>query len=571
MTVRELRIEHLSGIVEELGISFGSGGTRGPMSLLLFGDNGTGKSSIVDGLEFALQARVRRVAQPKHVYEALRSHASEMPPRAAVVLESTEELERGFDLEATPLEIVPEGPHPDFSLVPIALRRDDLTRFWETPERQRQVLFRGFFEQPGRGGWMRLGTDEEEVLRRQREERKGERARHLETLAEPLGLLPKQIPLGSLIDFDRFVTDSFAASFGRNWPTSGPSTDPVDAACFAAAVAARRLTREILQIQGKLRSAEAAPLGQTALAEVLTSAQEELSVAFAEISGQGSFIAGIELQSGGIGDLSLRIRVNLVNGRCVSPEEALSEANLDLLAMLIFTSILWAAAEQGQAKLLVLDDVIQSVDAQIRARLLEYLLEHFADWQLVMTTHDRLWHEHVVRAFGRAGKPLERFEIRRWSLLDGPLLANSGGRRRDQLEAALERGGDSVALCGRAGTLLEELCEEMSWRLPVEVRRNRHDRYTLGDLWPAVSRSLKRMGATTLVDDVDRFAHLRNMVGAHYDEAGQTISDAEASTYAGAILVLWDAVNCAQCRNWIKSRPGGRWSCGCGQTVLAPS
>lgn len=71
------------------------------------------------------------------------------------------------------------------------------------------------------------------------------------------------------------------------------------------------------------------------------------------------------------------------------PEDVLSEANLDLLALLVFTSIAKAAAEQAQDRVLVLDDVVQSIDTTIRTRLLEYLASHLADWQLVMIRKPR--------------------------------------------------------------------------------------------------------------------------------------------------------------------------------------
>jgi hypothetical protein len=570
VAVRELVIEHLSGIGPSLAINFAGEGGGGPRSLLLFGDNGSGKSSVIDGLEFALQARVRNSVLSGQVYEALRSHASDESPHAVVKLDDGELVERVIDPNQKPPQISPPAPHSLFAVVPIALRRADLTRFWDTPERQRQVLFRGFFESPGKGGWMRLGDAEERALGEQREELKAERRQVLETLIEPLGLLTKQVPLESLAAFDQFVAESFPQTFGRHWPIGGPSADPSDRRRFDAAVSVRRLTEKILGVQRRLKHSAAAPVGQTALAEVLREAHDELNRAFIQISPAGASIEKISLFAGGVGDVSLRLRVELVNGRSASPEELLSEANLDLLALLVFTSILRAAAEHGQAKVLVLDDVIQSVDAAIRTRLLEYLLERFTDWQLILTTHDRFWREQVRHLFVGAQKPLMDLVLSRWSLAEGPVLRRSDGRNRKRVATVVEEGGEASVLCSAAGLLLEELCQEMSWRLPVKLARNRHDRYMLGELWPLVAARLTELGAQKQVADVDRFSKLRNLVGAHHTEAGQMVSDAEAADYAVAAIVLWDAVNCPDCHGWL-SRKGASWACGCGKTALSPS
>ena len=59
----------------------------------------------------------------------------------------------------------------------------------------------------------------------------------------------------------------------------------------------------------------------------------------------------------------------LKNNQTADPLGLFSEANLDLLAFLIFLAVAKEAAERGQARLLVLDDVLQSVDAVFRARV----------------------------------------------------------------------------------------------------------------------------------------------------------------------------------------------------------
>ena len=92
---------------------------------------------------------------------------------------------------------------------------------------------------------------------------------------------------------------------------------------------------------------------------------ERLTVAFKQIS-TSKFVDSIELIPGEISDVSLSLNVKLKNGTYCSADSVFSEANLDLVALLIFLSVLKGASEHGQAKILILDDVLQSVDSTIR-------------------------------------------------------------------------------------------------------------------------------------------------------------------------------------------------------------
>lgn len=566
MSIVDLYVEHLGGIPGGLRITIGHGTI--PSSLVLFGDNGKGKSSVVDAIEFGLQGRVRRTGRPTDVLKTIESLACPRAPMVRIAVLNGEEVERRFNLNHG-TRIVPTDPHPAYSVAPVALRRNDVTRFWDTPEAQRQVLFRGLFQNPAQGQWIRLGDEEERRLEAQRASLKKERRSHMSTLLKPLDSIPHQVPRESVEVFDDFVRKSFDSTFGKNWPTSGPSDDPEDRERFEAAVAVRRLTGNILDVQRKLRSSAAAPVGQTTLGDVLRTAGAELASAFAKIS-DITFVQDVRLDAGGTGDVSLSIRVRMPDGRWVAPETILSEANLDLLALLVFTSVAKGASDHGQDKLLVLDDVVQSVDATIRSRFFEYLMTGFADWQLVVTTHDRLWREQALDIFRRHNKPVEAIDIVDWTFADGPVLRGYLGSKVERLRRAIVDCDDAVVICSGAGIALEELCQQLSWRLNVKIVRARHDKYMLGDLWPPVADQITKLGAGGLVAEVARSLNLRNLVGAHYVEWAQSMSDTEARDFGTAVSNLIDAVRCQKCSGWIK-RSGAIWSCGCGATVMSPT
>lgn len=72
------------------------------------------------------------------------------------------------------------------------------------------------------------------------------------------------------------------------------------------------------------------------------------------------------------------------------PQNFLNEARLTALAL----SIYLAGAKvirAGRPGILVLDDVLMGLDLENRMPLLQLLIDEFADWQILLLTHDRTW------------------------------------------------------------------------------------------------------------------------------------------------------------------------------------
>lgn len=94
-----------------------------------------------------------------------------------------------------------------------------------------------------------------------------------------------------------------------------------------------------------------------------------------------------------------------VQFRAISPDEPqnfLNEARLSALGLAIFLAgrlTLVQSAPPDALKLLVLDDVLIGLDQSNRIPVLDVLEDRFKDWQIVLLTHDRLWFETArVRA-----------------------------------------------------------------------------------------------------------------------------------------------------------------------------
>ena len=108
-------------------------------------------------------------------------------------------------------------------------------------------------------------------------------------------------------------------------------------------------------------------------------------------------------------------------------------------------------------------------------------------------------------------------------------------------------------ICAVAGLVLEEACQELSWRILISVLRRRGDRYSLGDLWPGIRKILSKTSAASAAGRVDQWWHLRNLVGAHYNEWSVNLSLHEAKPFGESGGDLVEATRCPDCGEWLVS------------------
>ncbi|MBR07894.1 MAG: hypothetical protein CMP48_09415 [Rickettsiales bacterium] len=79
----------------------------------------------------------------------------------------------------------------------------------------------------------------------------------------------------------------------------------------------------------------------------------------------------------------------------------LNEARLSALAISIYLASIRVNPSKGKLKILVLDDLLIGLDMSNRMPLLKIIKEHFeSDFQVVMTTYDKVWYELVQNYFG---------------------------------------------------------------------------------------------------------------------------------------------------------------------------
>jgi hypothetical protein len=99
-----------------------------------------------------------------------------------------------------------------------------------------------------------------------------------------------------------------------------------------------------------------------------------------------------------------------------------SEGHLDSLGLCIFLA--FVTRFNGQWPLLVLDDVVTSVDANHKRRVADLLFREFGDRQLFITTHDARWFNDLRKAQEETGQAARTRNLvaESWTVENGPQL-----------------------------------------------------------------------------------------------------------------------------------------------------
>lgn len=197
--------------------------------------------------------------------------------------------------------------------------------------------------------------------------------------------------------------------------------------------------------------------------------------------GEASECTALELKPtsrAAAGGLRLAIQfLGLANSK--DPRAFLSEGHLDSLGLCLFLAAVRIFNPPGT--LLVLDDVLTSIDKEHRRRVGELLFTEFKDFQIILTTHDDHWNELLqssARAMGLQNQ-WQYIQINGWSVESGPVLSvtdNSWEFITDNLTEANYRN-----LGGPFRVVLEDFLARSAAKIELKVRFKADGKYTAGD------------------------------------------------------------------------------------------
>lgn len=567
MRVASIKISHFRGIPTDLSLQFTDLNGKA-VSTIIYGDNGSGKSSIVDALEFGLQSRIERstsINNPTRPSVFNQAISPNTPAHVEICFDNNTQINREahteFDEKKQRIKFIlsSASPHSNFQRCPIVLRRNDILSYSSVATAQKQVyLMKCIYSY---GTTVRVKSDPEIIkmqenyiyLKQKRRESIQELAIHLEV--DPDEIMSNTSNLEGYVR-NRIVPNNerryYSKKTNRKLKRVPPSvylhiTNLVDE-IYSLKEEASQIHSAISKLTNPFHECKEGKFD--ILKKLLIEAGQYLYSGFVQISNV-DYIKNIELVLGDKTEVSLEIVVELDSGRRVAPQRIFSEANYDLVILLLHISLFRACASAGQAKFLILDDVLQSVDSVIRTRFVEYLLKELKDWQFIITCHDRLWLNQLRYMFQRASHQFKEYNISHWNFMKGPSIISRNHELKDDMISKALQTHNSRLIAAACGVTLEMICQKLSVSLEISIHRKPDDKYTIGDLWPGIKKSFKKSSISILCDKIDSQLVIRNILGCHYNEWANSLSDSEVIEFANLIQELYDSCFCDKCGCWI--------------------
>ncbi len=248
-------------------------------------------------------------------------------------------------------------------------------------------------------------------------------------------------------------------------------------------------------------------------------------------------------------------------GHDAPPQAYFSQSHLDTLGLCVFLAL--AARGRAHDTVLILDDVLGSVDEPHVERVIGMIYEVSADFQhTIVTTHYRPWREKYRWGWLKPGQACQFVELTGWAIDDGIRIISSLPEVERLRTFLSESPIDPQAICSKAGVILEAVLDYLTQKYECAVPRRHGAAYTLGDLLPAINGKLRdalkveirdgladATAAATdtvdlkpILDELARIAQARNAFGAHFKAISFELLDTDAVGFAKHVMLLVDAL-----------------------------
>lgn len=217
------------------------------------------------------------------------------------------------------------------------------------------------------------------------------------------------------------------------------------------------------------------------------------------------------------------------------PRQYSSEGHLDTLGLCIFLAFM---KEYNPLNLIVLDDIITTVDFSHKYNVAKLLMEKFNDFNILITTHNGLWAQQLNDIAEATPKSKVRIEhIISWDLVTGPNIIPKKGYV--SLIKQYLAAGESHAAVNTARQYLEYSMIQYCRNNPVNIKIS--DKYVLGDLYDAVKYSTinKDEKLDNLWAELDKNYFIVNKL-SHYTYESYYIHSGEINQLCDLVIEICD-------------------------------
>ncbi|WP_114751867.1 AAA family ATPase [Pleomorphovibrio marinus] len=184
----------------------------------------------------------------------------------------------------------------------------------------------------------------------------------------------------------------------------------------------------------------------------------------------------------------INLVVKLFDTSLKKHHDFLNEARLSALAISVYLASIRVNPSKGKLKILVLDDLLIGLDMSNRMPLLTIIKQHFeSDFQVIMTTYDKVWYELVQNYFGT--KKWKYIEVYAHKLRDNdfeiPIIKPRSGLLKTAKHYLDEKDYKASAVYVRTAfeRLVKLICEKNN--LEVVYRKNQKELKS-DDFWKSI-------------------------------------------------------------------------------------
>lgn len=309
---------------------------------------------------------------------------------------------------------------------------------------------------------------------------------------------------------------------------------------------------------------------ESTLEDLYSSVMEDFAKYYATVnaSDESDFGGQIQAEEG-----KLYFDVDFFDRGRFPPGALHSEGHQDTMGLCLYLALM-RKVFGDDFRLVVLDDVIMSVDSGHRRALCEMLKSEFPNTQFIITTHEKAWFKQMQET--KLIHPGKGKEFQSWNVADGPRVADANSSW-EAIDDAVSSNKISVA-----APLLRRYIEFVGWELVEElggsVKLRRAASYNGGELILSATKRMaellkiaSRANITCsqkqqqLVEFAQRFkeSNARQQVSAwainsctHYNPWENYVTE----DFAPVVQVFKEFVRCFrchECESWLYVSPRG--------------
>lgn len=250
---------------------------------------------------------------------------------------------------------------------------------------------------------------------------------------------------------------------------------------------------------------------------------------------------------------SAHIKMDSYGRENEDPRALASEGHLDSLGLCIFLG--FVKNFNQDCSLIILDDIVTTVDASHRERVCALLYNEFPDKQFVITTHDAIWNDQLI-AHQRTYNLRNHFNnmrIVKWNIEDGPFIENHK-ITKEVIQEKIDN-GDKKGAGNLTGQYLEKILIKTAVDFQVTGIIFKFSlRYDIGELYdPTKNRLLKLVNdqeyiksLNIVLKDLENTSIMRNFL-SHYNLDAENISLDEVQNFYNTVNKFKEILECSDC------------------------